>query len=245
MSKLYVEKYHPLRLEQLDYNDNVTELISKLAKKSNFTHLIFYGPEGAGKKTRIKILLQLLFNESVHKLRIESKELKINSTKVEYIIASSDYHIELNPSDSGNNDRHIIQSVIKETASTKTLNIDNKHKSKVIIIHEADNLSKEAQSSLRRTMEKYMGNCRIIMTCVSLSKIISPIRSRCLAIRIPAPDNRQISKILFNIKKQENINLSDLQIEKIVQTSNRNLRSAIFNLQICIFLIKLIPKSIL
>lgn len=37
-------------------------------------------------------------------------------------------------------------------------------------------------------MEKYIERCRIILVCESLAKIISPIRSRCLLIRVPAPN---------------------------------------------------------
>lgn len=233
MSKLLVEKYQPLRLDDLSYNKHIDSILQKLATQTNFSHLIFYGQDGAGKKTRIRVLLQLMFNENVHKLRIEHKEMKINSTKVEYNIATSPYHIELTPSDSKNHDRHIIQYVIKEVASTKNIQLQNNVKSsKIIVIHEADNLSREAQSSLRRTMEKYIGNCRLIMTCTQLSKILPPIRSRCLAIRVPSPTTSDISKILRDIRHLEEFEVNENQLSAIVSSCNRNLREAIFNLQI-------------
>lgn len=124
-----------------------------------------------------------------------------------------------------------MQNVIKETASTK--NVDQSGKAyKVIIIHEADNLTKEAQAGLRRTMEKYMGNCRIIMTATCLSKIIMPIRSRCLSIRIPSPSNDEIKKLLKDIKIKENVAITDKMIDAITENSNRNVRKAINTLQI-------------
>ena len=51
---------------------------------------------------------------------------------------------------------------------------------KVVVIHEIDRLSANAQASLRRTMETYMPTCRIIANAESLSKVIAPLRSRCL-----------------------------------------------------------------
>lgn len=66
----------------------------------------------------------------------------------------------------------------------------------MILLTEVDRLSKEAQQALRRTMEKYMATCRIILCANSIAQVIPPIRSRCLAVRIPAPTHEDISIIL-------------------------------------------------
>lgn len=91
--RLWMDKYQPKRVEDLEYNHNVTEIIKTIAQKEDFPHLIFYGPEGAGKKTRIRALLSLLYGSGVNKVTTESKELKVNSTTVEYLVTSSNYHI--------------------------------------------------------------------------------------------------------------------------------------------------------
>ena len=52
---------------------------------------------------------------------------------------------------------------------------------------EVDKLTRDAQHSLRRTMEKYISSCRVILCCNSTSRVIPAIRSRCLAIRVAAP----------------------------------------------------------
>jgi replication factor C subunit 3/5 len=65
----------------------------------------------------------------------------------------------------------------------------------VVIINEADALSRDAQAALRRTMEKYMNNMRLILCASSTSKIIAPIRSRCLLVRVAAPDDAEVSAV--------------------------------------------------
>lgn len=113
-------------------------------------------------------------------------------------------------------------------------NVDSKSQQlgfKIIVLHEVDNLSKEAQAALRRTMEKCMKTCRIIMTCETLTKIIPPIRSRCISIRIASPKETEIKDILQKINKQEGINLNETVLQKIIKSSNRNLRYAINMLQ--------------
>jgi DNA polymerase III delta prime subunit len=64
--------------------------------------------------------------------------------------------------------------------------------STVVIINEADSLTRDAQAALRRTMEKYMSNMRIILCANSTSKIIAPIRSRCLLVRVAAPNDDEV-----------------------------------------------------
>ncbi len=233
--RLWMDKYQPKKIEELDYNHNISNILRTIASKEDFPHLIFYGAEGAGKKTRIRALLSMLYGSGVHKVSSEIKETKVNSTTVEYLISSSNYHIELTPSDAEYHDRVIIQKVIKESASTAQIDTKSQRNFKIIVLQEIDNLTKEAQAALRRTMEKYMKSCRLIMSCNSLTKIIPPIRSRCLSIRVPCPKENDIQRILSNIKACENLNVSDKQLEVISQTCDRNVRRAVNCLQLSKF----------
>jgi replication factor C subunit 3/5 len=66
----------------------------------------------------------------------------------------------------------------------------------VVVLSEVDHLTMDAQHALRRTMEKYMATCRIILCCDSISKVIPAIRSRCLGIRVQAPPKEDIIRVL-------------------------------------------------
>lgn len=99
----------------------------------------------------------------------------------------------------------MIQDVIKEMASNKALTsgtiTGSKDKAepsagyefKVVVLNDVDRLSKQAQASLRRTMEKYTSSCRLILCCANQSKVIEPVRSRCLGIRVAAPSHDDVS----------------------------------------------------
>ena len=69
----------------------------------------------------------------------------------------------------------------------------------MIILTEVDCLTKDAQHALRRTMEKYMATCRLILCCNSTSKVIPPIRSRCLGIRVASPTIEEVLLIFVQI----------------------------------------------
>lgn len=121
------------------------------------------------------------------------------SKTIEYTIFSSNHHIEITPADNDNDDRFIIQNVVKEIASSKNVTGKGARDFKILVINEADRLSKEAQGSLRRTMEKYISHCLMVLLCKSIHKLITPIRSRCINLRVAAPSNEQIAGILEGI----------------------------------------------
>lgn len=116
-----------------------------------------------------------------------------SNRKIDVNIVSSNYHIELTLSDAGIYDRLVIQDILKEIAQTQNVDLNAKHRFKVVVINEADSLSRDAQSALRRTMEKYMANLRLVLCATSTSKIIAPIRSRCLLLRVGAPSDDEAS----------------------------------------------------
>jgi len=102
----------------------------------------------------------------------------------------------------------------------------------VVVINEADNLTRDAQSALRRTMEKYSPNLRLILIANSSTKILAPIRSRCLLVRVSAPTNEEIVCCLQNVVVAENLGKCAAGVlERIAGESKRNLRRALLMLE--------------
>ena len=228
---LWMDKYKPRKLEELTFHPNQTKLLTSLSENSEFPHLIFYGPDGAGKKTRVHCFLSKVYGEGIYKMNTINKELKLKSKNISYMVTSSNYHLEFCPSDVGNNDKFIISHVINETSSFAQLDTESQKNFKVIVLLEADKMTKEAQSALRRTMEKYSENCRIIMIVNDLSAIIDPIRSRCFSLRIPSPTKDEIKKVLQHIKNIEKIDINETQINSIIEKHGKNVRECITCLQ--------------
>lgn len=200
--------------------------------------MLVYGPSGAGKKTRVIAVLHELFGAGVEKMKIDVRTFQTSSNrKLEFNVVSSPYHMEITPSDLGNNDRVVIQDLLKEIAQTEQVDFSGKHRFKVVIINEADSLSRDAQAALRRTMEKYSKNIRLILISNTTSNIIAPIKSRTLLIRIPSPTVDDITKVLSKLASKQEIQLPSDEQDKIQVLNNvgasskRNLRRALLLLE--------------
>jgi len=231
---LWVDKHRPKKLARLDYHVDQAEHLGRLVKGGDFPHLLVYGPPGAGKKTRVMCLLREMYGAGVERLRIEHQNfLTPSKKKVEITTIASNYHIEVNPSDVGIYDRVVIQELIKTVASAHQLNTEGQREFKVVILTEVDKLTKDAQHALRRTMEKYMSTCRVVLVTNSTSKVIPAIRSRCLAVRVAAPTKEEIVTVITAIAKKEGCNLPSQLAERIADKSNRNLRRAILMVETC------------
>ncbi|KAF9509799.1 hypothetical protein BS47DRAFT_1373430 [Hydnum rufescens UP504] len=229
---LWVDKYRPRTLDALHYHKELSERLASLAASGDFPHMLFYGPSGGGKKTRIACTLRELFGPGVEKLKIDQRVFETPSKrKLDVNIVQSNFHIEITPSDVGIYDRVVIQEILKEIAQTQQVDLSAKQRFKVVIINEADSLSRDAQAALRRTMEKYMSNMRIILCANSTSKLIAPIKSRCLLMRVAAPSEVEMEAALRHVAKEEKFDLPDNACEEIIKDSGGNLRKALLVLE--------------
>ncbi|KAL0483625.1 replication factor C subunit 3/5 [Acrasis kona] len=231
---LLVDKYRPKSFDKMDIHKDMSQQLKNIVNTGDFPHLLFYGPSGAGKKTRVMALLKEVYGVKAEKTKLENKEIKVGSQLSKSITVttlSSPCHIEINPSDSGNYDRYVIGTLLKEIAQSAPLDQSAERNFKVVIINEVDLLSREAQQALRRTMEKYVKTCRLVLMATSISKILSPIKSRCLCIRVPAPTSEEISTVLQKVAKQEVFNLPKAFCDEISEKSEGNLRRALLMLE--------------
>jgi replication factor C subunit 3/5 len=116
---------------------------------------------------------------------------------------------------------------LKEVAQTQQVDLNAKQRFKVVVINEAAHLSRDAQAALRRTMEKYSPNLRLILLANSTANIIAPIRSRTLLVRVAAPTEQDICKALEQVCKKEGWSVVNGLNQRIAKESGRNLRKAL------------------
>jgi len=228
----FTDNYAPKNVDDAYFHSKELKMLMNMSKDNTIPHLIFYGPPGSGKKTLIKLFLQMIYDDQVMKLNDSVYNVSgsgNNSTEVN--IKQSDYHMEVVPNNN-NFDRYLIQDVVKEYAKRVPLDrykIDRPFK--VVLIHNVDNLSYYAQTSLRRTLEKYSGSCRFIMWSRSLSKVIDPLISRCYCFRVESPTKHELLNMTVDISNKENINISLSDIVEILQKSERNTKLALWLLE--------------
>ena len=228
--KIYKDSNDLLKKNKTEFRKIIKELETKSWRYSNLQHLVLYGPKGCGKEYVVDNLLKKIYGN------IETKEIEYtisgySNSKEKVMINQSRYHIIIEPNNNGF-DKYLIQEIIQEYAKTENLTIFKYKKLfKVVIINKIDNLSYSAQASLRRTMEKYADTCKFIFICDQLSKIIEPLRSRCLLIRVPLPNNLQIIETLTHISMNENIKLDKEDYKYILDNCESKVNNTIWLLE--------------
>ena len=229
----FIDKYAPKSAKESILHKDILKLLEFISKDDSIPHIIFYGNDGVGKRRIIKLFLEMLYGKEVNNLEENIYTVSGSGNKVkEVAVKQSDFHIMIEPVDN-NFDKYLIQDVVKEYAKRIQINIFKSKKIfKSVLINNLDNLSYYAQTSLRRTMEKYSGTCRFIMWCKSLSRVIEPLKSRCICIRISAPSTDELFKLALTISAKEKLNLKLENYGQIINSANGSVRKLLWKLNL-------------
>ncbi|KAJ5998621.1 hypothetical protein N7451_006431 [Penicillium sp. IBT 35674x] len=213
----WVEKYRPKTLDDVAAQDHTTKVLQRTLQASNLPHMLFYGPPGTGKTSTILALAKSLFGPALYRSRI----------------------LELNASDERG--INIVRVKIKNFARaqlSQPTGLDAEYRAqypcppfKIIILDEADSMTQDAQSALRRTMEQYSRITRFCLVCNYVTRIIEPLASRCSKFRFKSLDNSAAGVRIENIAKAEGLNLQDGVIDTLIRCGEGDLRRAITYLQ--------------
>lgn len=225
-----MDKYKPTNKKEAFFHKQILELLEVMSNDEAIPHIIFYGPCGSGKKTLISIFLEMIFGKYANKTKNVQYEVSGSGSKITTeTVKQSNYHIIIEPKNN-NSDRYIIHDIVTEYA--KHIGVFRKSRSfKIVLINNIDNLSYFVQTSLRRTMETYNEKCRFIMWCKSLSKVIKPLQSRCVCLRIPTPSNHELFQYIFKIAILEGMYDIELsQCHDIVMGASGNIKTALYML---------------
>ncbi len=195
MEEIWTEKYRPEKIDDIFGHDMVKQKLKAYVKKQSMPHLLFSGPAGSGKTTSAICLAKEMHGDG---WKANMKEMTSSRRGIQ-----------------------VIREDIKEFARSRTL--DEKG-FKIIFMDEADELTSDAQSAFRRTMEKFSENCRFILSCNSPSKIIDPIRSRCAEFRFRRLKKNLVKKWIKEITEEEELEITEDAVEILVRFSDGDLR---------------------
>ena len=202
---MWVEKYRPHKIADLiDQKEIVGSIQSLLKNQSEMPHLLFSGSAGVGKTTLALCLSHEVLGEYWR-----------------------DNTLELNASD----ERGIGMVRDRVKTFSRFAGLDSEIPFKIIILDEADEMTADAQTALRRIIEDTAKFCRFILIANNVSKIISPIQSRCAVFKFSTIPEKDMISHLKDISKKEKIKADEKGLEAIYEYSEGDLRHAINLLQ--------------
>ena len=197
---MWVEKYRPQSLSDIvGQNEIIGSLESLIKNPADMPHLLFSGSAGVGKTTAALCLSSQVLGEN-----------------------AKEYTLELNASD----ERGIGMVREKVKKFTRFAGMADAP-FKLIILDEADEMTNDAQTALRRIIEDTAKFCRFILIANNVSKIIDPIQSRCASFKFTSIPQEDLIARLSEIAKKEKVKTEKKALVEIYDYSEGDLRHAI------------------
>jgi hypothetical protein len=146
----------------LNIHESIYAKLTHFHKTNKIPHLIFHGTSGSGKRTIVNNFLNMIYDEN--KPRMKSNIMIVNCAHGKGI--------------------KFIRDELKFFAKTN-IQSNNGTLFKTIVLINADNLTIDAQSALRRCIEQFSFNTRFFIIIENKHKLLKPILSRFCEIYVP------------------------------------------------------------
>ena len=204
---MWIEKYRPKTLDQVvDQKEAIGGIKALLSTPATMPHLLLSGPPGTGKSTVALCIARQLMGDNYRRLALE-----LNASDERGIGVVRD-RIKG------------FSQIVQATASGVQFGL--------VILDESDEMTRDAQTALRRIMETSSRTCRFILICNYQSGIIEPIQSRCSVFRFRYLEEKDAVGFLARICKSEGVDADPKAFARIFELSGGDLRSAINYLQV-------------
>jgi len=177
---------------KLDIHQSIKEKLDYYFENHKIPNIIFHGPSGCGKRTIVHEFIQKIYNNDREKMK----------NFVMYVNCAHGKGIKF------------IRDELKFFAKTH-INSKEGDVFKSIILLNADKLTMDAQSALRRCIELFSHNTRFFIVVEDKYTLLKPILSRLCEIYVPEPILNGNILNLYKYNLDKTFQMKDIKINRL------------------------------
>ena len=174
----------------MELHSTINKKLEKFVTINKIPNIIFHGPTGSGKRTIVNSFINLIYKNNKEHLK-------------EYVM-----HVDC----AQGKGIKFVREELKFFAKSH-INITKTNIFKTIVMANADKLTIDAQSALRRCIEVYNHTTRFFIIIEDKYKLLKPILSRFCEIFIPSP-----------IINDKTVNLNKYKIDELINTEDNDIK---------------------
>jgi DNA polymerase III delta prime subunit len=198
-TKLFINKYQPISLDEFNSNNDIIEILKTLILMNNL-NILLVGNFASGKTSLLKATIKDYYNGYSEK-EYTDNILCINSLKEQGI--------------------NYYRTDVKTFCQTSSI---IKNKKKIVVLDDIDIINEQSQQVFRNFIDKYSHNVQFISSCSNIQKVIESLQSRLTIIKLKPFEKENLVNIMNKIKLAENIDIDNDAEEFIINISNNTIK---------------------
>jgi DNA polymerase III subunit gamma/tau len=233
---MLTQTYRPFSFNDMIGQNGILKEMKKRSKTMDFPEvMIFEGESGTGKSTIARIIAALINDKNPIINKDKTKDPNPESPSSKSVLEER-FNRDIIHYDASSMGKEDVLNLSKSVNNAPMFDSN-----RVIIIDEAQELTKAGKGVTLDLLEKKRKNCYFILCTMNINAFDKAVRSRGQVYKFKAPTSEDIAKLLFDYAEKSEVSMEDHEefysqvIFSLAENCEGSVRMAIQNFERCLY----------